>query len=155
MLLFNKKTGYEAKLTKSKKNIDHDHDKYITTSEFNNLTAKRFAARFIQANLVIKADFDTKLISLNKKINSNKTKHLLIENELKKLSLFCSSYFHGKYYFEGDDGTQNYLVFQPMNKHFKKFGNTDHISEWKSKGLSNEVIKTPATTGNNLDPVLS
>ena len=42
-----------------------------------------------------------------------------------------------------------------MNKYLKKFGNTDHISEWKSKGLPDEVIKTPATTGNNLDPVLS
>ena len=25
---------------------DGNHDKYITTSEFNNLTAKNFAARF-------------------------------------------------------------------------------------------------------------
>ena len=28
-----------------------------------------------------------------------------------------------------------------MYKYFKKIGNTDNISEWKSKGLSNEVIK--------------
>ena len=54
----------------------NDHDKYISTSEFNNLIAKIFAARLAQAYLVTKTDFDTKLISLNKKINSNKTKHL-------------------------------------------------------------------------------
>ena len=90
--------------------MDHDHDKYITTSEFNNLTAKTFTARLTQAHLVTKTDFDAKLISLNKKINSNKTKHLLVENELKKLKTFNSSYFRGKKYFE-NDGTQNCLVF--------------------------------------------
>ena len=40
-----------------------------------------------------------------------------------------------------DDGTQNCLVFQPMHKYFKKILNTYHISEWKSKGLSDEIIK--------------
>ena len=38
----------------------------------------------MQTNLLTKADFDTKLISLNKKIISNKTKNLLVENELKE-----------------------------------------------------------------------
>ena len=61
-----------------------NHDKYITTPEFNNLAAEVFTTRLAQANLVTKTDFDTKLQSLNKKITSNKTKHLLVENELKK-----------------------------------------------------------------------
>ena len=56
--------------------------------------------------------------SLNRKITSNKTKHLLIENELKKVKTFDSSYFIGKIYFE-EDGTQDYLVFQPMYRYFK------------------------------------
>ena len=73
-----------------KKVTNHIHDKYITTPEFNKLTAKSFAARLAQANLITKTDFDIKLINLNKKINSNKTKHLLIENELKKLQIFKS-----------------------------------------------------------------
>ena len=38
-----------------------------------------------QANLVTKTDFERELKSLNQKINSSKTKHLLVENELKKL----------------------------------------------------------------------
>ena len=38
-----------------------------------------------QANLVTKTDFESELKSLNQKINSSKTKHLLVENELKKL----------------------------------------------------------------------
>ena len=46
------------------------------------------------------------------KINSNKTKYLLVENEFKKLKTFDSSYLKGKNPFE-EDGTQNYLAFQP------------------------------------------
>ena len=68
-----------------KKLTDHNHDIYITTPEFNKLTAKHFSAKLKQANLVTKTDFDDKLKNLNQKINSNKTKHLLVENELKKL----------------------------------------------------------------------
>ena len=75
--LWQKITEIEKKLT------DHDHDKYGTTSEFNNLAAEVFDARLKQADLVTWTNFDTKLKSLNQKINSNKTKHLLVENELK------------------------------------------------------------------------
>ena len=53
-----------------------DNSKYITTQEFNNLTAESFAARLKQANLVIKTDFDNKVASLNELITLNKTKHL-------------------------------------------------------------------------------
>ena len=38
-----------------------------------------------------KAEFDTKLTSLNQNINPNKTKHLFVENELKKLQTFDSA----------------------------------------------------------------
>ena len=47
------------------------------------------------------------------KNNSNKTKHLLVENEFKKLKTFDLIYFRGKSKFE-EDGTQNYLIFQPI-----------------------------------------
>ena len=81
-------------------------------------------------------------------------KHESIENELKKLKTFYSSYFVGKSHFE-EDGTQNYLVFQPLNKYFKVITNTDYISSWKSKGLSAESIKPPTTSDNSLTPALS
>ena len=55
---------------------------------------------------------------LNRKIAANKTKHLLVENEFKKLRKFDSIYFKGKSHFE-EDGTQNYLVFQPIQRYFK------------------------------------
>ena len=59
------------------------------------LTADNFTARLKQANLasrndianfVKKIDFDNKLLSFNKRINSYKTKHVLVENELNELS---------------------------------------------------------------------
>ena len=64
--------------------LDHDHDKYITTQEFNKLTAENFTTRLKQANLasnndianfVKKTDFDNKL----KYVISNK-------NQLNELS---------------------------------------------------------------------
>ena len=51
-----------------------------------------------------KTDFDAKLSSLNRKITKNKRKHVLVENELKKLKTFDASYFIGKSHFE-EDGT--------------------------------------------------
>ena len=56
--------------------------------------------------------------SLNRKITSSKSKHLLAENELKKLKKFDSGYFIGKSHFE-EGGAQNYLVFRPMYRYFK------------------------------------
>ena len=75
-----------------------------------------------------KTDFDAKLSSLNIKITANKTKNLLVENEFKKLKTFDSSYFRGKSHFVDNDGTENYLVFQPIRRYFKLIANTKYIS---------------------------
>ena len=82
-----KKTDYDTKVNEiEKKTTDHNHDdKYITTPEFNKLTEENFATRSAQASLVTKTDFDSKLSSLNQIIVSNKTKHFVVENELKKI----------------------------------------------------------------------
>ena len=73
-----------------KKPTDYNHDKYITTPEFNTLAADVFNASKAQTNLVIKTDFDARLPTLNRKIIANKTKHLPVENEFKKLKTFDS-----------------------------------------------------------------
>ena len=84
-----KKTDYNTKINEIEKKIaNHNHsNKYITTTEFNKLTSDSFAARLKQANLgsksdianlVNETDFD---ISFNKRINSNKTKHVLVGNQ--------------------------------------------------------------------------
>ena len=108
-----KETDYNTKVNKIEKKItDQILDKYISSPEFNKLTAKYFAARFRKAILVTMRDFDDKLSDPNRKIVLNKTKHLVTENELKKLKTLDSSYFHSKINFE-DDGKQKWLLFQP------------------------------------------
>ena len=84
---------------------------------------------------------------LTEKITKNKKDHLIVQNELNKLKTFDSSYFNGKGHFD-EDGTQNYLVFQPIIRYFKvnTISNTDYISSWKSKGLSAESFKPPTTS---------
>ena len=77
---------------------------------------------------------------LIEKLLQNKTKHLLVENEMKKLETFDSFYFCGKSHFE-DDVTQNWLVFQPNYRYFKTDSvNDSNILSWKSKGLSDKVL---------------
>ena len=78
------KADYNTKISETEnKASDHDHDECITTSEFNKLTIENFKARLAQASLITKTDFNAKLTSLNKNINSNKAKHSLVENQLK------------------------------------------------------------------------
>ena len=69
------------------------------------MAASVFNARLAQANLIAKTD----LSSLDRKIAANKTKHLLVENELKKLRTFDSSYFIGKSHFE-EDGARHKIT---------------------------------------------
>ena len=52
-----KKTDYNTKINKIEKIITSDnHVKYITTPEFNKLTAENFTGRLAQANLATKSD---------------------------------------------------------------------------------------------------
>ena len=120
------KTNYNTKISEIEGKIhNHNHDKYITTPEFNNLTAKVFDARLKLANFATKTDFDTELNKISDRVTSNKSKHLLVENELKKLNNFDAANFRGKNYFDGN-GTQNYLVFQRAYKYLEING--DKIS---------------------------
>ena len=91
------KTGYTTKITGIENKLtNHNHDKYVATSECNTLAANVFNARLAQANLITKTDFDARLSSLNRKITANKTTHLLVQIESNKLKTFHSSYFIGK-----------------------------------------------------------
>ena len=64
------KTDYDTEIENKLNN--HNHDKYITTLEFNTLAADVFNARLAQANLIPKADFDNSGSSLNSKIVAKK-----------------------------------------------------------------------------------
>ena len=76
---------------------------------------------------------------------------MLVENELKKLI------FKDKSHFE-EDGTQKYLVFQPMQGYFKRIagvGSGNYIYFWKSKELSDERINSNTASNHSITPELS
>ena len=152
------KTDYHTKISDIEKKIaDHNHDKYVTLPELNRLTKENFKARLAQENLITKTDPDTELKKISDRVTSNKTKHLLVENELKKLKTFDSSYFKGKSHFE-EDVTQNYLGFQPMQRYFKRIagvGSGNYIYFWKSKGLSDERLNSNTASNYSITPELS
>ena len=93
--------------------------------------------------MITKTDFDAKLSGLNRKIAKNKSKHLLVENELNKLETFDSNYFRGKKYFD-EDGTQNYYIFQPISKYLKVayVNDINYILSWISRGLNDIKIES-------------
>ena len=141
--------------------------------------------------MITKADFDTKSSSLNRKITQNKSKYLLVENELTtienkipdvsslvektdyntkvaesdgkiaenknllaELGRSFLPYMSGNAMFDGGDGLQAYLIFQSVHKYLKIIAKTKYISEWKSKGLSDESIKPFPTSDNSLTQLI-
>ena len=91
-------------------------------------------------------EIENRMISLNRKIVSNKTKVISIDYELKKLKTFYLSYFRCKNYFD-EDGNQNYYIFQSISKYLKVayVNNVTYILSWKFRGLNDikiEAIKT-------------
>ena len=65
LLIWLKKQTATQKYQILKKNTNHDHEKYITTAEFNTMSGSVFNARLTQANVIAKTDFDAKLSGLN------------------------------------------------------------------------------------------
>ena len=90
-----------------------------------NLASRRHIANFVN-----KTNFDDKLKNLNKKISSNKKKHVLVETELKKLKSFDSSLFIGQICFNNDEA-QLYLIFQLSNEKFRLPHTTNKVFSLK------------------------
>ena len=97
-------------------------------------------------SLITKTNFDAKFKKISGRVTSNKFQNLLVEDELKNLKTFDLGYFKGKNYFEGNDGTQNALAFQTVQKH-SNLSNVDQISKWKSKALSNQYLSLNGAMG--------
>ena len=108
--------------------------KKVTMIESKYVSNTGFDSKLAHVNIITKRNFDAKIIEL--------------ENNIKKLQTFDSSYFRGKNYFD-EDGTQNYLVFLPISRYFRLIATKKYISSWKSKELSNETI-TPYTTSDKV-----
>ena len=84
-----KKEQIITKITEIEKKLtDHNHDRYITTPEFNTFKAEVFDAKLARKKLITKTDFNTKLINFNKKINSSKTKIYLLKMNLRNYKNF-------------------------------------------------------------------
>ena len=58
LVFYSKNITQNAKASKIENTItkDHDHDRYITTQEFNKLKSENVAAKLSQANLESKSD---------------------------------------------------------------------------------------------------
>ena len=94
LVIWWKKTDYNTKVTEIENKLNnHNHDKYITTTEFNTLAVDVFNAILSRANLVTKTIFDNTVSSLNSKIAEDKTKNESIENELKKLNSWFKLFY--------------------------------------------------------------
>ena len=66
---------------------------------------------------------------------------MLVETELKTRKI-DAAYFRDKNYFDGNDGTENYLVFQTMCKYFESTTSNGvvFVNSWKSKGISDQIL---------------
>ena len=124
------KANYDIKISELEKKLtDHNHDKYITTPEFNTLAADAFNTRSAKTNLIKKADFNTRMSSIDNKSAENKSKNVSIEDKLKKkLGENFILLLLGNISFHGGHGSQAYLIFQPMYRYFKLNANTKYIS---------------------------
>ena len=74
-----------------------------------------------QANLETNFFFDNTVSSLD-----SKSPGAILQRTLKGLEIPDVDYFKGENHFEEND-TQNYLVFQPLNKYLTSIGSTKYI----------------------------
>ena len=132
-----KKTDFNSKITEVENKIPS-----ISSLATNSpLTAVENKILTNVTNLVTKTNSDAKLKAISDRVTKNKSKDLLLNNELKNLKTFDTDYFVGGNYYEGDDGAQNTLVFQVKSTLFKQksLGNTKY-NTWKSKGISDQSL---------------
>ena len=150
LLLWLKKTDFNTKVTEIEGKIPDvsslvkktDYATEIANIKNNYVTNAALNAR--HKDLIQKTKFDIEVKIINDKIASNSSEVLTKNNRLNQskdriddLERY-TSYFRGKNYFDGNDGAQNTLVFQTIEKYFK-LSNKDQIDEWKSKGCLNST----------------
>ena len=137
---------------KLKKITDHHHDKYITTPEFNKLTAENFAARLKQINLATKSDIDnfvkkTDFGNKLRDVTSNKNELNELSKNVKAISttgltkkLINTFILNGAKYFSLEI-FQNYLLFIPTKKYIKYFSGTTGVTIGNLMECQKKVLK--------------
>ena len=90
-----------------------------------------------------KIDFDNKLTSFNRKITSNKTQYLEVQEKLNSLITKEYNFFLGRICFTSNDGSQVTFVYQATlyTIELKKDKDIDYVFSWKSKGVYNSKLK--------------
>ena len=128
-----KKTDYNTKITEIKDKIPNASNLATKTTlntvenkitDISNLATKTALTTLENkipdtSNLVKKSDFNTNITN--------------IENNVRQLQAYDSSYFKGKQYFDEGTGKQSYLVFLPLSKYFKLnsvAGVSDYVLSW-------------------------
>ena len=124
------KTDFDAKLSSLNRKITNNKTKHLHVE--NKLTTLENKIPDV-SSLIEKTDYSTKVAEIDGKISSldDKINKNIIEG-VKKLIPYMS-----RSIFDAEDGTQAYLIFQPIDKCIKITADTKFISEWKFKGLLN------------------
>ena len=140
LLVLLRKTDFDSKITEVEGKIPNISDLATNSS----LTAVESKIPDI-LSLITKTDFDAKLKDISDRVTNNKSKDLLLDNELKKLKTLVGSTektnsnegqiedsFTRRFYYYLQ---QSYLVYECKIRSFN-FSN-GKISEWKSTGVFN------------------
>ena len=154
-----KKTDYNTKITEIEGKIPDISNLATKTAlttvenkipDINNLATKTALTTVENkipdvSSLVKKTDYNTRVAEIDTKVSSldaiiAKNKNELIKNILENTAFGILLLFMVNAMFDGGDGLQAYLIFQPAYKDFKTTPNTDYISSWNSKELSAESI---------------
>ena len=118
-----------------------DYNKFNEDSIDNKIKSKRLVDKLAPSGFI--SDLDKSVATLAPEAESG-AKLIVKQNKIiTKLQAFCWSYFRDKNHF-ADNGTQNYLIYQPMYRYFKKIDNTEPIS-----------LSKPNVSDNFLAPALS
>ena len=109
-----------------------------------NLASKNDIANLVKKKQK-KTDFDDKIKNLNQYVTSNKTKHILVENELHELSKkdkaistkgLMRDFINGYKILNDVWGIfKNYLKFIPSKMYIRYFSGTTQINLWKFNGM--------------------
>ena len=142
-----RKTDFDTKLSSLNRKITQNKAKHLLVE--NKLTTLENKIPDV-SSLVKKTDYNTKVAEIDTKVSNLDSK---IDKNIDAATTI-GLLFLGNSIFDGEDCFQAYLIFQPVHKHFKFITNTNYISSWKSKGLSDESIKPFPTYDNSLTPLL-
>ena len=89
--------------------------------------------KYLTLVVLLKTNYNTKISNLDGKIAE-------MNFDIEKFSKASIFLFLENTMFNSENGSQAYLIFQPLYRYFKTVTNTNYILSWKSRGLSAESI---------------